>query len=60
MTKTERSRDTEAERIEAADGVGNGDSPEALLMRRMVDAYAEFERRLVAELNVEDRDDGEA
>jgi DNA invertase Pin-like site-specific DNA recombinase len=34
-------------RIESADGVGNGDSPEALLMRRMVDAFAEYERAII-------------
>jgi len=33
--------------IVAADGAGNGDSPEALLMRRMVDAFAEYERAII-------------
>ena len=34
-------------RILAADGCGNGDGPEGLLMRRMVDAFAEYERALI-------------
>lgn len=34
-------------RVESADGAGAGDSPEALLMRRMVDAFAEYERALI-------------
>ena len=34
-------------RIETADGVGNGDSPEAQLMRRMIDAFAEYERAVI-------------
>lgn len=34
-------------RILAADGTGNGDGPEALLLRRMVDAFAEYERSLI-------------
>ena len=33
--------------VVAASGTGNGDSPEALLMRRMVDAFAEYERALI-------------
>ena len=33
--------------IETANGAGNGDSPEALLMRRMMDAFAEYERALI-------------
>ena len=31
----------------AASGEGNGDGPESLLMRRMVDAFAEYERALI-------------
>ncbi len=31
----------------SANGAGNGASPEALLMRRMVDAFAEYERALI-------------
>lgn len=34
--------------IVSADGAGNGDDPAALLMRRMVDAFAEYERQLIA------------
>ncbi|MCA9545881.1 MAG: recombinase family protein, partial [Myxococcales bacterium] len=34
-------------RIVAADGVGNGDGPEDRLMRRMVDAFAEYEREII-------------
>lgn len=33
--------------VVAADGTGNGDGPEALLMRRIVDAFAEYERALI-------------
>ena len=33
--------------IATADGTGNGEGPEALLMRRMVDAFAEYERALI-------------
>jgi DNA invertase Pin-like site-specific DNA recombinase len=34
-------------RIESADGVGNGDGPEAGLMRDMVKAFAAYERALI-------------
>lgn len=34
-------------RIESADGAGNGDGPEAILMRRMLDAFAEYERAMI-------------
>lgn len=34
-------------RVETADGAGEGDGPEALLMRRMVDAFAEYERQII-------------
>jgi len=34
-------------RIQAADGTGNEDSPEGMLMRRMVDAFAEYERQII-------------
>lgn len=30
-----------------ADGAGNGESPEAVLLRRVVDAFAEYERLLI-------------
>lgn len=33
--------------ITSVDGVGEGDGPEALLMRRIVDAMAEYERALI-------------
>ena len=33
--------------VESADGVGEGDGPEALLMRRLMDAFAEYERALI-------------
>lgn len=35
-------------RVVSADGVGNGDTPEAALMRAMVAAFAEYERALIA------------
>jgi DNA invertase Pin-like site-specific DNA recombinase len=34
-------------RIVAADGMGNGDTPEAELMRHMLGAFAQFERQLI-------------
>lgn len=34
-------------KLVTANGAGNGDSPESLLMRRMVDAFAEYERALI-------------
>jgi DNA invertase Pin-like site-specific DNA recombinase len=34
-------------KIVSADGAGNGEGPEALLMRRMIDAFAEYERALI-------------
>lgn len=34
-------------RILSADGVGAGDGPEAALMRRMIDGFAEYERALI-------------
>jgi DNA invertase Pin-like site-specific DNA recombinase len=33
--------------IQSANGVGNDNTPEALLMRRMVDAFSEYERALI-------------
>ena len=33
--------------IRSADGTGNGTGPEAMLMARMVDAFAEYERALI-------------
>lgn len=33
--------------VKSADGVGDGDGPESLLMRRMVDAFAEYERSVI-------------
>ena len=34
--------------VVAANGAGNGAGPEALLMRRMVDAFSEYERQIIA------------
>lgn len=34
-------------RVVSADGVGDGDGPEAQLMRRIVDAFGEYERALI-------------
>jgi len=33
--------------VRTADGAGEGDGPEAILMRRIVDAFAEYERLLI-------------
>ena len=35
-------------RVSTADGVGAGDGPEAALMRTMVDAFAQYERAVIA------------
>lgn len=35
-------------RVTSADGSANGDGPEAVLMRQMLDAFAQFERALIA------------
>lgn len=43
----ERAVERVGARIATADGTGNGDGPEALLMRRMVDSFAEYERSLI-------------
>jgi len=43
----ERLASSNGAEIVAADGAGNGDSPEALLMRRMIDAFAEYERQII-------------
>lgn len=34
--------------VVSADGTGNGDTPQDMLMRRMVDAFAEYERMLIS------------
>jgi site-specific DNA recombinase len=33
--------------VQSADGTGDGDGPEAVLMRRIVDAFAEYERLVI-------------
>lgn len=43
----ERLADRVGARVESADGVGSGTGPEAALMRRIVDAVAEYERALI-------------
>ena len=43
----ERLAEREGAAIVTADGAGNGDSPEAILMRRMLDAFAEYERAVI-------------
>jgi len=43
----ERLAERAGARILSADGTGNGDNPEGLLMRRMVDAFAEYERAII-------------
>ena len=47
LALVERLADRAGARIVSADGAGNGDDPAALLMRRMVDAFAEYERQLI-------------
>jgi DNA invertase Pin-like site-specific DNA recombinase len=43
----ERLAERHGARVVSADGAGNGDDPAAILMRRMVDAFAEYERALI-------------
>jgi DNA invertase Pin-like site-specific DNA recombinase len=43
----ERMADRSGAAVVAADGAGEGEGPEALLMRRMVDAFAEYERAMI-------------
>lgn len=43
----ERLVEKKGARVVAANGVGNGHGPEAQLMRRIIDAVAEYERALV-------------
>jgi DNA invertase Pin-like site-specific DNA recombinase len=43
----ERLVERQGARIVSADGVGNADGPEGLLMRTMVDAFAQYERALI-------------
>ena len=43
----ERLCQREGARIQSADGTGNGDSPEAKLLRTMIDAFAAYERALI-------------
>ncbi|MCK9460431.1 MAG: recombinase family protein [Proteobacteria bacterium] len=44
---TERLVERKGAKVVAADGTGNGDGPEAQLMRHMVDAFGEYERALI-------------
>ncbi|MCR9161928.1 MAG: recombinase family protein [Nannocystaceae bacterium] len=44
----ERLAEKAGARVVTADGVGAGDGPEAALMRTMVDAFAQYERGLIA------------
>jgi DNA invertase Pin-like site-specific DNA recombinase len=43
----ERLCDREGARVLTADGTGNGDGPEAALMRTLLDAFAAYERALI-------------
>lgn len=43
----ERLAERNGARVLTADDVGNGEGPEALLLRRMVDAFAEYERAII-------------
>ena len=43
----ERLAERHGARILTADGVGNGEGPEAMLMRGMVDLFAQYERALI-------------
>ena len=43
----ERMAERNGAEVVAANGAGNGDGPEAQLMRRMIDAFAEYERAMI-------------
>jgi DNA invertase Pin-like site-specific DNA recombinase len=43
----ERLAERKGARVLAADGTGNGDGPEAMLMRGMIDLFAQYERALI-------------
>lgn len=43
----ERLVERKGAQVAAADGVGNGDSPEAAMMRGIVDVFAQYERALI-------------
>jgi len=43
----ERMAERNGAQVVASNGAGNGDGPEAQLMRRMVDAFSEYERALI-------------
>lgn len=43
----ERLAERDGATVRAADGSGDGEGPEALLMRRIVDCFAEYERALI-------------
>jgi DNA invertase Pin-like site-specific DNA recombinase len=43
----ERLAERKGARVLAVDGVNNGDSPEAQLMRTLIDAFAQYERALI-------------
>lgn len=43
----ERLTERQGSKVLTADGIGNGDSPEAQLLRGMVDVFAQYERALI-------------
>lgn len=43
----ERLAERHGARVQSADGMAEGDGPEAVLMRRIVDAFAEYERLVI-------------
>lgn len=43
----ERMAERDGATVRTADGTGEGDAPESVLMRRIVDAFAEYERLLI-------------
>jgi DNA invertase Pin-like site-specific DNA recombinase len=44
----ERLAERAGARVVSADGAGEGEGPEAMFMRRIVDAFAEYERQIIA------------
>lgn len=43
----ERLAERNGAKIQSADGVGNGDSPESILMKNIIDCFAQYERAII-------------
>jgi DNA invertase Pin-like site-specific DNA recombinase len=43
----ERLAERNGAKVQSADGVGNGDSPESILMKNIIDCFAQYERAII-------------